>query len=243
MSEARVRLLAATLGRLALHEAGNSLGGDPPLRRKRRAHAVREAFERLRPLYTKVGQVLSTRPGFVSAETTAELGKLHDRVPVSAFSDFAPVPADELGPNWHRNFRHIDTEHPLGSASLAQVYRVTPADGREAAMKVQRPGIRSIIHTDMAVPRRAARILVAVKPNFNTVVDVHAILDMIFEAVEGELDFTAEARNMELGRRWTEVFDHLTVPEVIRVTCRVLVQGMAPGRSIRDVAQSEFSEG
>ncbi|MBB5957165.1 ubiquinone biosynthesis protein [Saccharothrix tamanrassetensis] len=240
MSEARVRLLAATLGRLALHAAGNSVGRDPVPRRERHARAVREAFERLGPLYIKVGQVLSTRPDFVSAETIEELGKLHDRVPASPFADFEPVLADELGPDWHRHFRHIDTEHPLGSASLAQVYRVTLAGGRVAAMKVQRPGIRSIIRTDMAVLRRAAQVLVTAKPAFNAVVDVHAILDLVFDAVAGELDFTVEARNMDAGRRQAEAFDTLTVPEVLLVTPRVLVQSMAEGRSIRDAARAEF---
>ncbi|MGM1059047.1 ABC1 kinase family protein [Saccharothrix sp. Mg75] len=238
MPDSRLRLITTTLGRLLAHEAAASAGGDARLRRDRRARAVREAFERLGPLYIKVGQVLSTRPDFVSPETLRELGKLHDQVPASPFSDFVPVLEDELGRSWRRHFRHVDTEHPLGSASLAQVYRVTLADGRPGALKVQRPGVRAVVETDMALLHTASRALIAAKTRFNAVVDVRAVLDLIFDAVTGELDFTAEARNMDVGRAQARGFDRITVPDVLMATRRVLVQGMAPGRSIRDVPHS-----
>ncbi|RKT54505.1 ABC1 kinase family protein [Saccharothrix australiensis] len=240
MADGRVRLIAATLARLVARRVAPGAGGDLAARRRRRARAVREAFEQLGPLYIKLGQILSTRPDFVNAETIEELGRLHDRVPASPFRDFEPVLAAELGRDWQRHFRHVDVEHPLGSASLAQVYRVTLADGRRAALKVQRPGVREVVATDMALLRRAARLLVNTRPRFNAVVDVHAMLDLAFEAVNGELDFTVEARNMDRGRAQAAAFDHLTVPEVLLVTPRVLVQGLAAGRSIREVAPGAF---
>ncbi|MEU3624894.1 ABC1 kinase family protein [Amycolatopsis coloradensis] len=242
MAEHRVRLLAATLARLAVREVASSSGGEPEHRRRERAQAIRAAFERLGPLYIKVGQMLSTRPDFVSAATIDELGKLHDRVPAAPFSEFEPVLEAELGSGWRRAFRHIDTEHPLGSASLAQVYRVRLADGRTGALKVQRPGIRSIVHTDMAVLRTAGKLLAAIRPKFNAVVDVDAMVDLIFESVDNELDFTTEAGHMELGRAQAEEFDLLTVPEVLMVTPRVLVQDLAGGRSIREIARGELAE-
>ncbi len=240
MSDARFRLLVETLGRLAIRDVTAFAGSDVTLRRKRRARAIREAFERLGPLYIKAGQILSTRPDFVSAETIEELGKLHDQVPAAPFADFQAVLVDELGRDWYRHFRHIDTERPLGSASLAQVYRVTLADGRRAALKVQRPGIRSVIDRDMVLLRRASRLLASSMPRFNAVVDIQAILDLLFDAVGGELDFTVEARNMDVGRAQAAGFEYLTVPEVLLATPRVLVQSMAAGRSIRDVARGEF---
>jgi ubiquinone biosynthesis protein len=199
-------------------------------------------FEGLGPFYIKVGQILSTRPDLVTAEMVEELGGLHDRVPVTPFADFASVLEGDLGPGWRGLFRHVDTLRPLGSASLAQVYRGVTHDGRSVAIKVQRPGIGSVIESDMAVLRRATRLLARLRPKFNAVVDLRAMSDLVFDAMRAELDFTVEARNMEIGRRATEGFDHLTVPEVVRATPRVLVQTLADGRSIRDVAHDEFSE-
>ena len=244
MRERRVRALAGTVTRLLLAEAGRfaETRGEPQERAEDRAKALRSAFEGLGPFYIKLGQMLSTRPDFVSETTMRELATLHDRVPASPFTVFEPVLADELGPGWRQRFREIDVEHPLGSASLAQVYRVVLADGREGALKVQRPGIRPLIHADMALLRRSAAVVARAKPRFNAVVDLHAMLNLIFEAMEGELDFTVEAANMALARRDVAGFAHLTVPEVLLGTRRVLVQELVPGRSIADPGRPEVSE-
>jgi ubiquinone biosynthesis protein len=241
MTAERTWLIATTLGRLLLSEFGLEQDAALP-RSERRATAIRAAFEGLGPFYIKVGQILSTRPDFVSARTIEELGALHDRVPATPFADFEQVLREELGSRWRRLFRHIDTGTPLGSASLAQVYRATLADGTLAAVKIQRPGIHSIINADMATLRRAARLLIWLRPKFNAVVDVRAMLDLIFEAMHDELDFTAEARNMDAGRRSADEFTHVTVPEVLLATPRVLVQTLAAGRSIRDVGKRGFTD-
>ncbi|MBW4717313.1 ABC1 kinase family protein [Saccharothrix obliqua] len=208
---------------------------------RRRAVAVRRALEALGPLYIKLGQVLSTRPDLVSAAMTDELATLHDNVPAAPFDGFARVLEEELGVGWRRGFRCFDAERPLGSASLAQVYRADMPDGRPVAVKVQRSGVRSVVDADMAVLRRAARWSARLWPEFNAVIDFRAMLDLIFDAVRGELDFTVEARQMEIGRKATGDFAHLTVPEVVRATPRVLVQDLAPGRSIRDAVPDEFT--
>lgn len=241
MSEGRALALAVALGRLLGSEVENTFGSQGQPRSKQRARAVRETFESLGPFYIKVGQLLSTRPDFVSADTIEELGALHDRVPAAPFSTFEEVLAAELGSRWRRYFRTIDVARPLGSASLAQVYAVTLADGRSAALKIQRPGIRPVVHADMAVLRRAAHVLARTRRRFDAVVDVHAMLDVLLDAMTGELDFTVEARNMDVGARAAEDFERLSVPEVLLATPRVLVQGMAPGRSIRDVPRTTFS--
>jgi ubiquinone biosynthesis protein len=73
------------------------------------------------------------------------------------------------------------------------------------------------------------------------VIDIDAMLRVIFDAMEPELDFVAEARNMEQGRSAVERFSNLTVPEVLLATPRVLVQSLAPGVSIRDADPSAFT--
>ncbi|WP_262402373.1 AarF/UbiB family protein [Actinomadura sp. CNU-125] len=124
-----------------------------------RARAVRLALERLGPFYVKIGQMLSTRPDLVSAETRAELALLHDRVSAAPFAMFEPVLAAELGAGWERRFAHIDRSRPLGSASLAQAYRAVLRGGEPVVLKIQRPDIRSQVLADMRLMRRARGVL------------------------------------------------------------------------------------
>ncbi|HEX2316317.1 MAG TPA: AarF/UbiB family protein, partial [Thermomonospora sp.] len=207
-----------------------------------RARAFREALERLGPFYVKVGQMLSTRPDIVSQATMAELAKLHEQVSVAPFAVFEPVLTEELGAGWAGRFAAIDTGRPLGSASLAQAYRVTLRGGGAAVIKIQRPDIRALVLDDMRMMRRAARLVARAFPDFNAVIDVEAALNVIFDAMEAELDFTVEAANMERARELAAAFEHLAVPEVILATRRVMVQSLAPGTSIREVDRDSLTE-
>ncbi|WP_447035736.1 ABC1 kinase family protein [Streptomyces sp. DSM 118878] len=210
-------------------------------RRSQRAQSVRRAFEQLGPFYMKVGQILSTRPDIVPDYVIPELEKLHDNACVLPFSEFEPVLREELGADWAMELRDIDTQQPLGAASLAQVYRATLADGRPVVVKIQRPGVRETVAQDMVILRRAARLTGRLAPRFTAVIDVEAMLEVLFEAMRPELDFTTEARNMRRAAELTASFKYLAVPDVLLATPRVLVQSLAPGRSIRHADRDAFS--
>src|SRR5437588_179523 len=79
-------------------------------------------------------------------------------------------------------------------------------------------------------------------PDFNDVMDLEAMLDVIFSSMRPELDFTIEAENMDDFRDRVEDFETLSIPDVLYATPRVLVQGLAPGKSIRDVNREDFPE-
>nr|WP_202447885.1 AarF/UbiB family protein [Streptomyces sp. SID5468] len=209
---------------------------------QRRAKAVRHALESLGPFYVKLGQILSTRPDMVPEAVRAELQNLHDQVDVQPFSVFEPVLARDLGPDWKLRFDDIDTLAPLGAASLAQVYRVVLPGGRAAVVKIQRPGIRESVFADMAMMRRASRVLAKVAPRFNEVIDVEAMLGAVFDAMEPELDFTGEARNMDEARAHVRRYRTLSVPRVVHATPRVLVQSLAPGVSVRHLDRGLFTD-
>lgn len=242
----RLAHVSGVLGRVLLGEAAYTMGlrrersGDEPGDHARqRALMVRHALEQLGPFYIKVGQMLSTRPDLVSDVMIHEFEKLHDHVSVAAFDTFEPVLEAELGRKWRRYFKSIDYQ-VLGAASLAQVYHVTLATGEPAVVKIQRPGIVPIMLDDMAITRRAAKMLARRAPDFNDVIDIEAILELIFDAMRSELDFTVEAENMEDAADAVEHFDRLAVPEVVFATKRVLVQTMARGTTIRMVNRDDF---
>jgi ubiquinone biosynthesis protein len=247
---ARARLVGRTIGGLLVGEAGRTIGLQPSLagegeerpdRQQQRARAIRQALEALGPLYIKVGQMLSTRPDICPQYMMDEFEHLHAKVSVTPFTEFEPLLEDELGRDWKRYFREVRTD-PLGCASLAQVYYVVLKSGRPAVVKIQRPGVQQMMLDDMAMLAAVVRRLAKRMPDFNDVMDLEAMLDVVFSSMRPELDFTIEAENMDDFRDRVEDFGTLAIPEVLFATPRVLVQSLAPGQSIRDVNKDDFSE-
>jgi ubiquinone biosynthesis protein len=234
---ARARAVAQVVAGLATRELralGSRADTDSAQRGRARARAVRHALEELGPFYVKLGQMLATRPDMVPQAMIEEFEHLHDQVSPLPFSALEPVLDAELGPDWRSRFRSVQVDKPLGAASLAQAYQVELDDGRPGVIKIQRPGIADLMREDMALTRRMARIIGRRTPDFTEVVDVEAMLDMIFEIMEPELDFTVEAENMDAARRVADGFALVEVPDVVHATPRVLVQSMA--RSARGSA-------
>ncbi|MEZ6841808.1 AarF/UbiB family protein [Acinetobacter baumannii] len=55
-------------------------------------------------------------------------------------------------------FSYID-ETPLASASIAQVHAAKPTTGEDVVIKVQKPGVETILYTDLNVVHWAAKLL------------------------------------------------------------------------------------
>src|SRR5688572_11520129 len=78
----------------------------------------------------------------------AALQRMQDEVSPVPFEIVRAVFEDEIGVRMNRVFVSVD-EVPLGSASLAQVHRAVLRDGREVAVKVQRPFVAETVRTDL----------------------------------------------------------------------------------------------
>ncbi|MEU9576124.1 ABC1 kinase family protein [Streptomyces chilikensis] len=243
MSAGRGRVLLGVLAHLIRQEAtlAATSAGRADEGAVRRARNVRRALEGLGPFYVKVGQMLATRPDIVTPQMIDEFEKLQDEASPAPFGDFEPVLREELGPGWAGRFRDFDTERPLGTASLAQVYRAELPDGRPVAVKIQRPGVRGTVEADMKLMGTLSRFASRRAWRFNEVIDVEAMLKVVFDAMRPELDFVTEARHMTEAAKAAEDFDHVAVPEVIEATGRVLVQSLAPGTPIREADKDRFS--
>jgi len=163
-----------------------------PLTRPQR---LRMALEELGPTYIKLGQVLSTRPDLIPVEFTEELSKLQDSVPPFSFADAEIIIQRELGAPASEVFDHIDIE-PAASASIGQVHRARLKNGEEAAVKIQRPGIRAVIEVDLEIMLHLATLaerhveeLALHKPV--------TIVEEFARTLEKEIDFRIEAVNID----------------------------------------------
>lgn len=118
---------------------------------------------------------------------------------------------EELGAPPGDIFARFDPE-PIAAASIGQVYRAALACGTEVAVKVQYPGIREAILSDLknAELFRAALSLVLPK------VDVDRSLADITSRVLEECDYACELCNQEEFARAWEGDAEVRIPRVFR---------------------------
>ena len=113
------------------------------------------AFRAIGPAAIKLGQTLATRPDIVGEEAARNLLILQDNLPPVSFDLVRAEIESSFGAPLDKLFASIETD-PVGSASIAQVYRAVTTDGRQVAVKVLRPGIREKFARDLETYEWAA---------------------------------------------------------------------------------------
>ena len=97
----------------------------------------------------KLGQMISMDAGdMLPPELAAIMGRLRDRAHHMPPQQLDTVLAREWGRDWRRRFAHFQA-HPIAAASIGQVHRARLPDGRELAIKVQYPGVKDSIDSDV----------------------------------------------------------------------------------------------
>ena len=155
---------------------------------------MRLAIEELGPTFIKFGQIASTRTELLPPELIAELHRLQDRVAPVPFSQVKPIFEEYCGCTGDV-FSKID-EEPIGSASIALVYRGELRDGTKVALKVQRPGIPEIIEKDLVILQALAKRVEVVFPDLRVYNPTGMVQDFATQ-IRKELDFVRDGKNAE----------------------------------------------
>lgn len=182
-----------------------------------RAVRLRQALEALGPIFVKFGQMLSTRRDLLPMDIADELAKLQDQVP--------PFPSEQVLKTLERVyerplsqvFRSFEIE-PVASASVAQVHFAVLPDGRDAAVKILRPGIGQIIEHDLSLLDGAAWMLEKLSRDGKRLKPREVVAEFQ-KHLRDELDLTREAANCNQLRRNTQDGKLLLVPEVFWDFC------------------------
>jgi ubiquinone biosynthesis protein len=194
---------------------------------------VRLVLEQAGPIFVKLGQAASTRTDLLPAPVTCELAQLQDRVPSAPWPQIQAVVERELGTGIDEVFDSVDPE-PVATASLAQAHAARRRGGQPVILKVQRPGVGKQVTRDLEMIRRLTRRL---ESRAEWAHDYHvAELGSGFaDAVNEELDFGAEARNIAaIAAAPTSARVRIPAVHTDISSRRLLVLERFDGPSIRD---------
>ncbi|HEX2432818.1 MAG TPA: AarF/ABC1/UbiB kinase family protein [Gaiellaceae bacterium] len=200
-----------------------------------RGRRLREMLDELGPTFVKFGQLLSMRPDVLPPDIIAELRGLQDDVSPFPYEQVEEMMIAELGQPVERLFRDFDPV-PMAAASIGQVHRATLPNGREVAVKVQRPGAPRQIEADLNLMYQAARIA---KERVRALdfIDAHALVDEFARSIRQELDYRGEARNAETFRKNFAGHPHVRIPRVYwtYTRSRVLTLEYMEGTQLADI--------
>ena len=192
-------------------------------------------LEKLGPAFVKLGQLLSTRPDLLPPAYLTALERLQDRVEPFSFAEVEATIQEEFGLRISKGFAAFDAE-PVAAASLGQVHRAQLRDGRDVAVKVQRPGIRERMATDVETMAELAEFLdrhTSAGPQFDFVRLVHEFRRTVMQ----ELDYRREAQNLTRLAANLTGFPRIVIPRPIDdySSARVLTMELVKGRKVTSV--------
>ncbi|CAJ1406498.1 unnamed protein product [Effrenium voratum] len=226
---------------------------------QQRGQRLRDEVSSLGTVFVKLAQTMATRSDLVTKELGRELrvlqdsmGRFPDEVALETireeFEWTGPVAARRPGPEGHEAskdgeplFASLSAE-PVAAASLAQVYRGNLLDGREVAVKVQRPGLADQVGLDFYVLRQMLSAVNAVMGATRSSEIAESVLSEVADGLFAEIDFTMEGQHIE---KFMDLYGadcpDVVVPEVIwsRTRLKVLTTTWLLGRKPRDLNAQE----
>jgi len=208
--------------------AAEAVAGDP--------EKLAKDLEAMGPTFIKLGQLLSTRSDLLPGPYLDALARLQDRVEPFSFAEVEEIVSSELGVRISKAFADFDST-PLAAASLGQVHRAQLRDGRQVAVKVQRPGIRQVILEDLDAFSQIAA-LIDKHTEMGRRFAFQGMLEEFRKTLLRELDYRREAVNLVTLATNLRQYERLVIPRPVDdyTTSRVLTMDYVRGTKITDLS-------
>jgi predicted unusual protein kinase regulating ubiquinone biosynthesis (AarF/ABC1/UbiB family) len=177
------------------------------------ANALRftERLSHMRGAAMKLGQMLSMDAGLVLPPALTDiLSTLREDAKPMPPAQLRRVLDSEWGAGWQARFSRFDMR-PFAAASIGQVHRAALPDGRELAVKVQYPGVRASIDSDIDNVAALMR-LPGLLPRG---MEIAPLMAEAKRQLREEADYLAEARHLASFRQLLAASDTFIVPDVI----------------------------
>ena len=226
---AKVGGLAADIaGNLALNGVRQLVQGQRPnwnglLLSPANARKLADQLAQMRGAAMKVGQLMSMDSGTMLPPEFAQiLARLR--------SEAQPMPPPQLkkvltaywGPQWLRQFASFDVR-PIAAASIGQVHRAKTKDGRELALKIQYPGIRKSIDSDVD----NIAMLIKMSGLLPRDLNITSLLEQAKQQLHDEAQYQNEGQYLEqFGKLLADkrdfkvpaLYEDLTTPDILAMS-------------------------
>ena len=208
----RIGRLGSLAGRIAgnvvSQGAGQLLKGEKPalsslLLTPKNISNIADQLASMRGAAMKLGQLISMDAGdFLPEELAVILGRLRD--------DADPMPKDQLiatlnqswGEKWQDDLLYFSFA-PIAAASIGQVHKVITMDGRMLAVKVQYPGVKKSIDSDVDNVATLIKLTGFVPKSL----DINPLLQEAKAQLHQEADYVREADMLNRYRALVESTD------------------------------------
>ena len=199
-------------------------------------------LEEMGPTFIKLGQLLSTRPDFLSEKYINALTRLQDKVEPFPFDQVETIVHDELGVRISKAFREFEPS-PMAAASLGQVHKAVTREGKTVAVKVQRPEIRKRIVEDL----NALSDIAATLDKYTETGKRLRFLDILNEfrkTLIQELDYRLEAQNLIKMGVNLQNFRDIIIPQPVEDYCssKVLTMDYILGTKVTSLHPAALME-
>jgi predicted unusual protein kinase regulating ubiquinone biosynthesis (AarF/ABC1/UbiB family) len=187
------------------------------------AKRITDQLAQLRGAAMKVGQLMSMDTGdLLPPEMTDILARLRSDAKSMPLSQLNKVLEESWGKGWNLKFKQFSFD-PIAAASIGQVHSAHTKDGRHLALKVQYPGVRESIDSDVD----NVATLLRVSGFLPKTLDYKPLMEEAKQQLHLEADYEQEARWLkryhELLKGATdfilpEVHDDLTTTNVLAMS-------------------------
>ncbi len=203
---------------------------------KKTAEEVFGQFTKLKGTALKIAQSFSMDQGFLPDEFSEVMTQAQYRVPPINRALVRSIIKRELGSQPEQLFQEFETE-AMAAASIGQVHKARLKDGRQAAVKIQYPGVRDTISSDLALARILMKRIVTGGS------DIDPYLEEVKTTLLRETDYIAEGETINrFHKRFSS--DDLITPEWIPElsTNRVLSMTFIEGVHLDEFLASQPSQ-
>lgn len=244
------------LGSLAGRVAGNMLvdggkelaqGKRPVLREllltEKNLKQLADKLAKMRGAAMKAGQLLSMDAGnLLPDELAAILDRLRAEAVTMPAVQLHDVLESQWGDDWQDSFSHFSF-NPIAAASIGQVHKATTREGLELAVKVQYPGVRESIDSDLDNVFSLLKISGLIPKE----VDLTPLVDEARAQLKYEADYLREGEQMQLYAKHLQSFeqrDEILIPEYYpdlstdQLLCMSFMQGR-PLDTLNHASQEE----